>query len=476
LWLFSCSCALTLLVFPQQKEEAKRAKSKNAKVASGNTAVQKTPMKNAGDLVAAEAANLAHQDTKDSTPSGIAAMAAAAAARKNAQQSPKSSSTPSKGVAALAAAAAARKKAEQSSPATGIAGAAADAARKKETAAGTPGPGIAAMAAAAAARKQAEQQSSAPGLAAAAADETSKKESGVGATGTGIAAMATAAAARKNADTRAPSNSDTVAEDAARGEETGAAPSPSGVAAMAAAVAARKNAESSARSHSTTSEDAARVIEVGVAPVASGITALVARKKVEKTDTVDSSAPNANDGAQSSFHDDRKLETSRSLDSDVSGPPPPPPNSPDKAKRMLGSSVKAEPQSTVPNGDDSKVGDNKPPTASLSTIAVGTMKADLDDDEQKVSSLYKLPELRSTNKQSEWITAVKTAIERAMNPQPSSGGAGHEESASSTGDDFWVNSPSKPTRYTQADWLGAIESSIQKVKYIKKTKTPKNAS
>jgi hypothetical protein len=88
-------------------------------------------------------------------------------------------------------------------------------------------------------------------------------------------------------------------------------------------------------------------------------------------------------------------------------------------------------------------------------------------EENHVSSLYKLQ--RTRNKQVEWVEALKAAI--AGTREATASEAARDGSLSETEEDFSVKSPPMPTRYTQADWLAAISSTIVKVKKRKKAKS-----
>ena len=97
-------------------------------------------------------------------------------------------------------------------------------------------------------------------------------------------------------------------------------------------------------------------------------------------------------------------------------------------------------------------------------LRVARLDSEMEERDQPFSSMYKLQPTR--NNQAEWVAAVKEAVQgsAAMPAHARDDGAAADE-------DFFVQAPPTPIRYTQADWLAAIDFTIKKVK--KKPKTLK---
>jgi len=289
---------------------------------------------------------------------------------------------------------------------------------------------IASMAAAAAeaARQRKNRPHTGNGVAAmaASAEARKKEEQSSAVPSGGIAAMAAAAAARKKNQQSLSSGNDgpangiaAMAAAAAMRKKAEAAASTSapanGIAAMAAAAAALKNGESKATVHEDSDSTAASSgIPATASCAAVGTTEIAVNTSIEVSNSRAKESPMTRPAA---------IENSSSFDSDVQ---PALSSAPSKAD---------EPSSA---------------------------------EENHVSSLYKLQ--RTRNKQVEWVEALKAAI-AGTGEATALEAAAREESTSETEEDFSVKSPPMPTRYTQADWLAAISSTIVKVKKRKKAKS-----
>jgi hypothetical protein len=111
--------------------------------------------------------------------------------------------------------------------------------------------------------------------------------------------------------------------------------------------------------------------------------------------------------------------------------------------------------------------DNRKATGGVSagTLLVATSTSESEERKQPFSDMYKLQPTR--NKQAAWVAAVKKAVQECSAISL----ATVKVDAAAPDEDFSVQAPPTPARYTQTDWLAAISSTIKKVK--KKPKAPK---
>ena len=101
----------------------------------------------------------------------------------------------------------------------------------------------------------------------------------------------------------------------------------------------------------------------------------------------------------------------------------------------------------------------------VTSQSLATTTSENEESKQPFSNAYKLRSTRSN--QAEWVDAVKRAIQECS----ATTHATVKGDAATLDEDFLVQAPPTPTRYTQTDWLAAINSTITKVK--KKPKAPK---